>query len=513
MTNFLIFFSILLIPIILLFFIRKSKQKVIHYPIFLIEDIHKNKIALKLLQFFRKNVDLIFDIIIAFLITLYITTLFFNPTKNKTAFCIDGSFSMIHNDINYNNSLALALERYNSIKKNYKKHDIYIHSFNKKQNKSQVINISRLKDKISQIDFTTTLKNKYDFYTVDYNDIQSLLDKGYKKIIYLTDNNNLKFNNNKIDIQYVNVNERKYSYPIYTYYNIVKNNYEIVIFNNKSQTLNFSIKEVIGDEKNNISTIETEYRKEKINNYFTKIIVNKSKLYSININGYKYFINCKPNNYLIKGYGPIGKAFEKIYKNSLNIDYFAVLDFNKNTVLKRSDVLQYMDYFKFNKTIKNKIIISIINDIFYNPQNKSKDFIFPLNLTFGKPIVNRINKFLLQDYEKRNIHNILSIDKTIFEQEDFPILIYNIGSNLIKEENGNKIKKDNSFDYIGYYQTSMLYSRNNKLIGTNIPISEFVNIDKEEVFSLKKTNKNIFLLILLISLLYFAKILYNLNSE
>jgi hypothetical protein len=188
MVDFFILLTILIVPIIILLYIRQTKRKKVSFSFLFFKDYEKRTFKQILIKFFQLFYDVIFDIIIALLIAILLSGIFGNFMQSrKNAVVFDGSYSMTNNTQDGSTILEKGIQYYFANKDNFEKHDIYLVAFDINKVKTRLYKINYIKNMQNPAVIYKYLTSKYFFYEYSYEYLEKSKLKNYNKVFFITD--------------------------------------------------------------------------------------------------------------------------------------------------------------------------------------------------------------------------------------------------------------------------------------------------------------------------------------
>jgi hypothetical protein len=193
MFSFLATLFFLLIPIVLILIVRlKRRRRVVYSHTFLL-TFRDEKLLDSLLRTFRIYHDVLFDLLIALVLALFLAQIVrFAP--GGTAVCLDGSYSMVRGEQPH--ALDRAVSRALEIGAEEKRVRLFLLAWDRRAGDSRVLRLKppRLPAETGQTAreaalsaYVERLRRSYTFFNIDHSRLQDLFDRGFQRVVFITD--------------------------------------------------------------------------------------------------------------------------------------------------------------------------------------------------------------------------------------------------------------------------------------------------------------------------------------
>ncbi len=206
--------SILLIPVILLLFIALKMRKKVTYPHGLIFQDKNDKPTDFLIRFLKLYGDLFFDVAIALSVSFFLAG-YPQARFDKIAVILDSSLSMTRG---FPGARAMDLAVRELFENpEYGSSDLYLLEYDELSSTTRLFKANKLKINFnSPLSLARELDDRNKFFSIDYSVLSELKDKHYKKIILLTDNENIQ--TGSIEVKLFKAMPIVLSYPAQAFY-------------------------------------------------------------------------------------------------------------------------------------------------------------------------------------------------------------------------------------------------------------------------------------------------------
>jgi hypothetical protein len=239
MIKLLSYLFLLLTPILLILIVRlKRRQRIVYTHTFL-KPFRDESLRDYLFRTFQLYYDVMFDLLLAVILAIFFSqVLTFAP--RRTAVCIDGSYSMMHGQEGtpMERAVTSLVEGSLSVEE-YGKYHLFLLAFDPQRGKSSLFRLrnweripsSGKEDSSSRADrFLSSLRQNYTFFNVDLKVLQQLYDRGYDRVVFLTD----RFPHLQTNIEVIEVGESFHSFfiPVSVHYDFSSAVFQILLYRN-----------------------------------------------------------------------------------------------------------------------------------------------------------------------------------------------------------------------------------------------------------------------------------------
>ena len=193
MFSFFSYLFLLLIPILLILIVRlKRRQRVIYSHAFL-RSFQDKKLLDYLLRTFQIYYDVFFDLLLAVVLSMFLAQIV-TFTPRRTAICIDGSYSMIQGDKQTALERAISLLGEGKISKD--RYRLFLLAWDTGRGRNRLFRLKEIKlpTETDQAilaravrSYTHDLQERYTFHNIDLSTLQGLFDRGFRRVIFVTD--------------------------------------------------------------------------------------------------------------------------------------------------------------------------------------------------------------------------------------------------------------------------------------------------------------------------------------
>lgn len=536
MNDFFLIFTILIIPIFILLFVRNLKRKKIFYT-FTFLDRYKNQ---SLKQIFLKIIHLFYDIIFDILIATVLALIFSNILidigySQKVAFILDGSYSMMKTDLNGVSTFEKAVSYYYNQKSKYKSYDLYAAVFDIDSCSSRIVKINEMKRIINPKIFISDFLTRFKPFDFDEELLLSKKFNKYKKIIFITDLFFYTISNSqksKFEIIELGKVEKDFIYPVSILYEPVSNDIICILLKSKG---NFLPKVEVYDKNKLFISADDKIKIDYYDENSIFISTKERGLLKVSLFNQFYYINLSniPLNFKFEGEYPtilksviFDESFldEEIKKFGergfiINKNNLPILIFNQGNTDKK--IIK-----KLSKINKNeKMIVNI------EFRNGSPDLIYDIGLTGGyvigsdikglqdflkskKEIIKYYNFYDFNNFKMLFIYPVIMNKDFIYKPQSivyFYLLSKYFKQNYINRYIIDEMKNNNSNSRLNILEvnpTSIMYKKKDKLFIKNISSKEIIQYKTTTEFDFTKVkDNNIYFYIILLAFLYIIKLL------
>lgn len=239
MFSFFSYLFFLLIPLALILIVRlKRRQRVVYSHTFL-RSFEDERLLDYLLRTFRIYYDVLFDLIMAVILALFFSQIV-RFTPQPTAICIDGSYSMIRADgqTALERAVSWALEEDGG----RERRRLFLLAWDRQRGKTRVFRLREPKippetDQAARAgiirSYSDRLRQGHDFFNIDICAVQELFDRGYRKVVFVTDR--LTAGNTNLEVVQVGNDESPFFYPASVHYDFSSAGFQILLYRSDYQ--------------------------------------------------------------------------------------------------------------------------------------------------------------------------------------------------------------------------------------------------------------------------------------
>ena len=234
MFSFFSYLFFLLIPLALVLIVRlKRRQRVVYSHTFL-RSFEDERLLDYLLRTFRIYYDVLFDLIIAVILALFFSQVV-RFTPQPTAICIDGSYSMIRAD--GQTALERAVTRALEENAGRERRRLFLLAWDRQRGKTRVFRLREPKippetDRAARAgiirSYSDRLQQEHSFFNMDISALQELFDRGYRKVVFITDR--FTSGNTNLEVVQVGNDESPFFYPASVYYDFSSAGFQILMY-------------------------------------------------------------------------------------------------------------------------------------------------------------------------------------------------------------------------------------------------------------------------------------------
>ncbi|RKX78168.1 MAG: hypothetical protein DRP87_07055 [Spirochaetes bacterium] len=225
MIDFLTYIFIFTIPILLILLVNLRRRKKLRYSHFLLKDIKARSVKQSLLREFQLYYDVLFDLALAVIISLFLSDLIASYL-NKNAVCIDGSYSMVRG-LEDERPIDRAAELLIEGDGLPEKYDLFLLAFDEKKGESRLQKINRYKKKVTGKTLAHSLIKNFFFFNIDKGRLRELKERGYDRVVFLTDSNLNNAVDVDIEILKVHPSESPFFYPVWVDYDYANSLFKV----------------------------------------------------------------------------------------------------------------------------------------------------------------------------------------------------------------------------------------------------------------------------------------------
>lgn len=233
MFDFFSYLFLLLIPILLILIVRlKRRQRIVYSHTFL-RSFEDEKFLDYLLRTFQIYYDVLFDLLLAVVLAMFLAQI---PrfTPRRTAICIDGSYSMIQGEKQTPLERAVSLLTSGQVSKD--KHRLFLLAWDRRRGQTKLFRLTEPKLPAGADQtflagtvrtYTDDLQQRYNFYNIDLSGLQKLFDRGFRRVVFITD----RFPPSTTNLEIVEVGgaPRSFFYPSSVYYDFSSAGFQILL--------------------------------------------------------------------------------------------------------------------------------------------------------------------------------------------------------------------------------------------------------------------------------------------
>jgi hypothetical protein len=185
MSSFITVFSLLLLPILILLIVRvRRRQRIVYTHTFLL-NLGDRRLKEFLLRTFQLYYDVAADLLLALLLALVLSGVL-DLSPRRIAVCLDGSYSMTRGQPRSPLDRALALLSTGEM--GFNRYRLFAAGFDSQNNRHRLYDLGRQGPKRQSV---AAIKERLDslpaFFSSDPKVAAELLQRGYRRVIYLTD--------------------------------------------------------------------------------------------------------------------------------------------------------------------------------------------------------------------------------------------------------------------------------------------------------------------------------------
>jgi len=234
MFSFFTYLFALLVPILLILIVRLKRRRTVVYSHTYLRSFEDEKLLDYLLRTFRIYYDVLFDLIIALLLALFLARIV-SFTPRHTAVCIDGSYSMIRGDDPNALEQAVAWALEDSADRDGVR--LFLLAWDRRRGETRIFRLREPKippgtDRAARTQiiraYTEALRKKYSFFNIEISTLQELFDRGFPKVVFVTDR--LPPRDTNLEVVQVGGRESPFFYPTSVYYDFSSASFEILIY-------------------------------------------------------------------------------------------------------------------------------------------------------------------------------------------------------------------------------------------------------------------------------------------
>jgi hypothetical protein len=253
MFNFFSYFFFLLIPILLILIVRLKRRRRVIYSHTFLRSFEDEKLLDFLLRTFQIYHDVLFDLILALVLAVFLAQIV-RFTPNRSAICIDGSYSMLQGEGQTGLEKAFSLATTGDLSR--ERHRLYLLAWDTQRGKTKVFRLREPEippetDQTARIatirSYVDELRERYTFFNVDLSALQTLFARGFQRVIFITD----RFNggNTSAEVIEVGTGEKSFFYPTSLHYDFSAKSFQILLyrFNYDKQIAVLRYEEQLGD--------------------------------------------------------------------------------------------------------------------------------------------------------------------------------------------------------------------------------------------------------------------------
>ncbi|MBN2552801.1 MAG: hypothetical protein JXB06_08515 [Spirochaetales bacterium] len=235
MISFLGYFFLLLIPILLILIVRLRRRRRVVYSHTFLRSFEEKRLLDYLLRNFRIYHDVLFDLILAVILALFLAQVI-RFTPDRTAVCIDGSYSMLREDADGRTALERAVLLATAGETSREKQRIFLLAWDKRRGTTGVFRLEE-PELAPGIDaaarrriiaaYADRLRASHTFLNADPAALQDLFDRGYRQVMFITD----RFTADSTNLQVTEVGsgERSFFYPASVYYDFSAAGFRVLL--------------------------------------------------------------------------------------------------------------------------------------------------------------------------------------------------------------------------------------------------------------------------------------------
>ncbi len=234
MINFFSYLFVLLIPLLLILIVRLKRRRRVVYSHTFLRSFEEERLLDYLLRTFRIYYDVLFDLIIAVVLALLLSQIVrFAP--RRTAICLDGSYSMIRGD--QQTALHRAVARALEDNSGGRSTRLFLVAWDRKRGKTGIFRLKEPKilrgtDQATRSaiieSYTDELRQKHTFFNVDLSALQEIFDRGYRKVVFITDR--LPAGDTNLEVIQVGSEESPFFYPASVYYDFSSASFQVLLY-------------------------------------------------------------------------------------------------------------------------------------------------------------------------------------------------------------------------------------------------------------------------------------------
>jgi len=234
MFSFLTYLFALLVPILLILIVRLKRRRTVVYSHTYLRSFEDEKLLDYLLRTFRIYHDVLFDLIIAVVLALFLARIL-SFTPRHTAVCIDGSYSMIRGDDQ--NALQQAVSWALEDRADAERIRLFLLAWDRRRGETRLFRLREPKippgtdrDGRRQIirSYSEALRSRYTFFNIELSTLQQLFDRGFRKVVFATD----RFTPGDTNLEVIQVGggENSFFYPTSVYYDFASASFQLLIY-------------------------------------------------------------------------------------------------------------------------------------------------------------------------------------------------------------------------------------------------------------------------------------------
>jgi hypothetical protein len=224
---------LLLVPIVLILIVRLKRRRRVVYSHTFLRSFQDERLLDFLLRTIRIYYDVLFDLIIAVVVALFLTQILAFASR-RTAICIDGSYSMIHGG--NPDALQRAVQRAAEIGGKEERVRLFLLAWDRERGRTRVFKLGGLRfpgaaDPAAGSDvarsYAEALRRTHTFFNADRSELQSLFDRGFRKVVFITD----RYDGGRTNLHVVEVGEGEepFFYPTSVHYDFSTEVYRILL--------------------------------------------------------------------------------------------------------------------------------------------------------------------------------------------------------------------------------------------------------------------------------------------
>jgi hypothetical protein len=234
MLDFFSYLFLLLVPVLLILIVRLKRRRRVVYSHTFLRSFEQQKLLDYLLRTFQIYHDVLFDLILALVLAAFLSQLVrFSP--NRSAVCIDGSYSMLQGQGQTGLEKALTLAAGGEL--SGERQRLYLLGWDGDRGRTGVFRL-RMPAMPPGTDFATRsatirsfvaeLRESHTFFNVDPSALGTLYRRGFRRVIFITDR--YAGGDTGLEIIEVGAGERSFFYPTSASYDFSSERFRILLY-------------------------------------------------------------------------------------------------------------------------------------------------------------------------------------------------------------------------------------------------------------------------------------------
>ncbi|MCK4351184.1 MAG: hypothetical protein KAX13_10005, partial [Candidatus Krumholzibacteria bacterium] len=228
------YFFLLLIPILLILIVRLKRRRRVVYSHTFLRSFQDKKLLDYLLRTFQIYYDVLFDLLLAVVLSMFLAQIV-TFTPRRTAICIDGSYSMIQG--HEQTALGRAISLLGEGKVSKDRYRLFLLAWDTGRGRNRLFRLKGL-ELPSETDqaasaravgsYTDDLQERYTFHNIDLSTLQELFDRGFRRVIFVTDR--FPRGNTNLEIVEVGSTPESFFHPSSVSYDFSSASFQILLY-------------------------------------------------------------------------------------------------------------------------------------------------------------------------------------------------------------------------------------------------------------------------------------------